>query len=218
MALSDNQKGPLHERKESKYLSKSTFCTICHSSGFNKAGKSFSEGSLWPLMSESSTQNQQFCSLGSVGWRQKLKQMKLNLILVASMSTKCYHTHVQYPVLASQHCVFSRPVGTTPCSTSPPDPEPFLSQLLWQPIHTVWPSFTKFSIRLGRTPKCHCFLQQYGNSLPWHMIKREIISFLLAGGNPDKYHSRFVSVCNRAMATVKSPYRGEKCGLSTCLL
>lgn len=50
-----------------KYLSKSTLSTICHPSGFNKAGKSFSEGCLRPLMSESSTQNQQFCCLESVG-------------------------------------------------------------------------------------------------------------------------------------------------------
>lgn len=80
------------------------------------------------------------------------------------------------------------------------DPEPFLFRLVWQPIHSVWPSFTKFSIvfRLGRTPKCHRFQQQYGNSLSWYMIKREIISFLLAGGNPDKYHSTYVSVCNRS--------------------
>lgn len=65
---------------ESKYLSKPTLCTICHPSGFNKAGKSFSEGCLWSLMSESSTHNQQLCRLGSVGWRQKaeLNEMEPN--------------------------------------------------------------------------------------------------------------------------------------------
>lgn len=78
------------------------------------------------------------------------------------------------------------------------------------------PVFAKFSIvcHLGRTPKCHCFQQQYGNSLSWHMIKREIISFLLAGSNPDKYRSRYVSVHNQSTATVRSSYRGKKCGVS----
>lgn len=97
-----------------------------------------------------------------------------------------------------------------------PDPEPFSFRLRWQQIHTVWPSFTNFSIVccLGRTPKCHCLSQQYGNSLSWHMIKRGIISFLLAGGNPEKYHSGFVSVYNRSSATVGSSYRRGKRGLS----
>lgn len=47
------------------------------------------------------------------------------------------------------------------------------------------------------------------------MTNREIISFLLVGGNPDKYHSSFISACYRLKVTVGSPYRGGKGKLSS---
>lgn len=74
-------------KEKSRKVFKFTLCTICNSSLFMKVGKSFDKGFLWPLMTESSTQNQQFCSLGSARWRQQLKQLKVSPILVASMST-----------------------------------------------------------------------------------------------------------------------------------
>lgn len=47
------------------------------------------------------------------------------------------------------------------------------------------------------------------------MINTDIISFLLVGGNPDKYHSSFISARYRSKATARSPYRGGKGKLSS---
>lgn len=55
--------------------------------GFNRAGKGFSEICFWLLISESSTVNQQLCSLEREGWRQTLNKMKRGPVLLASPIT-----------------------------------------------------------------------------------------------------------------------------------
>ena len=55
----------------------------------------------------------------------------------------------------------------------------------------------------------------YGSSLSSGlMIKREIISFLLANSDPEKQYSEQDSVCNQPMAIAELPDNEQDCGVS----